>query len=104
MLGLLQAGERSQRAAVQLQPSAERVSVRLKELGETWDSPPAGEQGGAPANGKHKHHRHAKEHKEKKHRHGKDRGGDANGARSALAQNTPEDTIASTGKLLRGLC
>jgi hypothetical protein len=36
-----QVAERSQRAAVRLQPSAQAVSVRVRELGERWESPAA---------------------------------------------------------------
>ena len=67
----VQAGEHSQRASVRLQPSDEHASVRLKELGETWESAPAagpdagaGADGGAPClKPKHRHH------KDKKHKH-----------------------------------
>ncbi len=36
-----QVAERSQRATVRLQPSAQAVSVRVRELGERWESPAA---------------------------------------------------------------
>ena len=73
--------------AVRLQPSNERVSVRLKELGEAWESAPGAgrrQRGGANGDGKHKHHRQqgAQGEEARTQRRGQ---GDANGgARSVL--------------------
>lgn len=62
-----QVGDRSQRATVRLQPSAETVSVRVKELGEKHESAEEPENGHSKR--KHKEHKHDR----KQHKHDKDR-------------------------------
>lgn len=46
----LQVADRSQRATVRLQPSDQAVSVRVRELGERWESP--AEPGGGDGSGR----------------------------------------------------
>ena len=47
----LQVADRSQRATVRLQPSAQAISVRVRELGERWESPAEPGGGGGDGSG-----------------------------------------------------
>lgn len=68
---MAQVGDRSQRATVRLQPSTETVSVRVKELGERWESAPEAENGNGTSH-KHKHKHKEHKHDKKKHKHSKE--------------------------------